>query len=105
MQTKKNFAQLLNDARLMADACKAHCDEVKAVGVSESFVAKVEAHISSLSAQDTVQEKLKADLKTATAKLSAELTELDKELNEMRRRVKIGIAPEQWREFGITASR
>lgn len=105
MAQKQSFAQFLSDIRLMTEGCNAHLDEVKAVGVTESMVAKLEEKNKILADLDTQQEKLKADLKTCTAKLSAELAEQEKLYNEMRRRVKVGITPEQWREFGITASR
>ena len=105
MAQKQSFAQFLSDTRLMTEGCNAHLDEVKAVGVTESMVAKLEEKNKVLEDLDTQQEKLKADLKTCTAKLSAELAEQEKLYNEMRRRVKVGITPEQWREFGITVSR
>ena len=105
MAVKKSFAQFLSDTRLMTEGCNAHLDEVKAVGITESMVAKLEEKSKALAELDTQQEKLKADLKSLTAKLTTELTAQEKLLNEMRRRVKVGIAQEQWREFGITARR
>ena len=105
MGVKKTFAQFLSDTRLMTEGCNAHLDEVKAVGITESMIVKLEEKNKLLADLDTQQEKLKADLKSVTSKLTSELSAQEKLLNEARRRVKVGIATEQWREFGITASR
>jgi len=102
----KNFAQSLSDARLMADAVKAHIDELKAsTGMAEDTGEKLEALIKSMSDLDTAQEKLKAELKRKTSELDEKGKELDALVNDCRKRVKLGIAKDGWKEFGISATR
>ena len=102
----KNFAQSLSDARLMADAVKAHIDELKAsTGMAEDTGEKLEALIKSMSDLDTAQEKLKAELKSTTSSLNSRLAELSQVMTSSRQRVKLALPKEQWKEFGITASR
>lgn len=100
-----SFAQSLSDARLMADAIKAHETELKAVGLPEDTIEVLEGCIKAMSDLDTKQEKLKADLKATTASLDAKSAELSQVMQSARGRVKIAIPKEIWKEFGISATR
>lgn len=51
------------------------------------------------------QEKLKADLKTKTAEMDAELSAMKKLYAEAKKRVKLDIAQSQWCEYGIDDKR
>lgn len=101
----KTFAQNLSDARLMADAVKAHEEELVKDGMPSDTVEVLEGCIKALSDLDTKQEKLKAELKSTTSSLNSRLAELSQVMTSSRQRVKLALPKEQWKEFGITASR
>lgn len=101
----KSFAQSLSDARLMADAVKAHEAELKAVGLPEDSAESLKECVEELSRLDTQQEKLKADLKDTTAKMTEMMKKLDADMSDCTHRVKLAIPKEIWKEFGISATR
>ena len=102
----KNFAQSLADARLMADAIKAHIEELKgSTGMAEDTGEKLSALVKEMSDLDTAQEKLKADLKQKTAELDTKAKELDALMTDCKKRVKLGGSKDGWKEYGITATR
>lgn len=99
------FAQSLSDARLMADAVRAHEAELSSVALTSETSDEIASLAKEMEALDTVQEKLKADLKRATAELNAKSAKLCILLQDCRRRVKIAIAKDGWQEFGIRAKK
>lgn len=98
----RSFAQILSDAELMADATKAHEAELKAVGLPEGAADEVKKIVDALNTLNKQQEKLKADLKSTTTEMTRNQAELEKKVADMRKRIKLAIAQEQWREFGIS---
>ena len=99
------FAQSLSDARLMADAVRVHIDELKAVGMEENTADSLDAIVKVMGALDTAQEKLKSELKKTTAELNAKSVELNAIMTDCKRRVKLAIKKDGWKEFGISATR
>lgn len=99
------FAQSLSDARLMADAVRAHEAELKAVSLGSDMSDELSALAKEMEELDTAQEKLKADLKKATSALNAKSARLCLLLQDCRRRVKIAIDKDGWKEFGISAKK
>lgn len=97
----KTFAQRLSDARLMAAGIRSHAEELKSVSIGEERAVEIDTLLAKLQELDTRQEKLKAELKNCTS----ELTEQDKQLNDImqdsKKRVKITIHQSLWQEFGI----
>lgn len=100
-----SFSKSLSDARLMADAIKAHEEEMAKVGLPEDTVKRLSALIADMSALDTKQEKLKAEQKACTAELNGKAKELSEVMTDCKKRVKIAIKSDLWKEFGISASR
>ena len=99
------FAQALTNARLMSDAIKAHEADLLKVGLEEKTAESLKECVDELSRLDTEQEKLKADLKVTTAKMTDVLKELDRVMIDCKKRVKLAFKSEQWKEFGIAATR
>ena len=89
----------------MADAIKAHAEELAKVGLPEDTVSKLNALVSDMNALDTKQEKLKAEQKACTAELNGKQKELSDIMADCKKRVKLAIKSDLWKEFGITASR
>ena len=95
------FAQSLVDARLMADASKAHATELATVSFNADSPAELETLVNEMSILDTKQEKLKADLKACTAELDSKAKRLLLVMQDCKKRVKLALPHEAWKEFGI----
>ncbi len=102
MKMAKSFAQKLSDARLMVAGIKSHKDELAGVTLGEEQAAAMEAQFNKLRELDTLQEKLKAELKTCTAELDKQAKELDDALKDAKKRVKLTLPQSLWQEFGIS---
>jgi SOS response regulatory protein OraA/RecX len=106
MSTKsKAYAEQISDAQVMKSGLKAHLDELQQRGISPQFIDTLEESINSSIEQNNAQEKLKADLKAATATLETLLKKLDASMSEATKVVKLQMPQEQWKEFGIKAKR
>ena len=106
MSTKsKAYAEQISDAQVMKAGLAANLDELQRRGISQQFVATLNGRINSAIEQNNLQEKLKADLKSATAALETMLKELDASMSEAIKVVKLQIPQAQWKEFGIKAKR
>ena len=70
-----------------------------------AFTTLLETNRKAAATLNDEQEKLKADLKMKTAELEAKLSELDKQMREARKIVKLDFTQTQWKEFGITDKR
>lgn len=97
---KKSYSENITSARVMIDGLKAHAAKLPA-GIDSAFIDKLEATKNKAEVLNSEQEKLKADLKTKTEALEAELQSLQTQYAEAKKRVKLDIAQSQWREFGI----
>ncbi len=89
----------------MSDAISVHSTELSSVGLPEDTSAKISALVSEMNALDTKQEKLKAEQKACTAELNAKSKELSDIMADCKKRVKLAIKQELWKEFGISATR
>lgn len=101
----KSFSDKLSAARLMAAGLKAHAQEVAAVGVKKDVAQKLEAAVKTLSDLDTKQEKLKAELKACTAKMTEAAKQMAALSQDAQKRVKIAVPSSLWKEFGISAKK
>ena len=106
MSTKsKAYAEQISDAQVMKAGLTANLNELQQRGITPQFIDTLDKHITNSIAQNNVQEKLKADLKAATAALENMLKELNTTMSEATKVVKLQIPQEQWKEFGIKAKR
>ncbi len=101
VMSRVTFAQSLTDARLMSDALKAHGEELAKVGLDVEASEKLTALIAKMGEKDTEQEKLKTDLKKTTAALNAMSAELSVLMSDCKKRVKLAMKKDVWKEFGI----
>ncbi len=101
----KTFAETMNNAQLMASALKTNLETLKKRGMTQEFIDAFEASVSSIIAKNVEQERLKADLKTATAAIDTLLKQLDTQMKEAVKVVKLDIPQSQWKEFGIQAKK
>ena len=99
--SKNSFAETANDAKTMIAGLKANPDAVAKRGLDKEFTAKMEKALEVVKNLDNEQEALKAKLKTKTAELDTEITNLQALYSEAKKVVKMSVDQAGWREFGI----
>ncbi|MDY3548004.1 hypothetical protein PG291_05260 [Riemerella anatipestifer] len=102
---KKGLAEVVHAAELMLSGLKAHQSDLSSRGLDADFIKTMEDLMKDLVQANNLQEKLKADLKTQTAKVEQLMSNLQKTASEARKRVKLDIQRSQWKEFGIEDKR
>ena len=98
---KNSFAEKMNNAKLMLDAVKQNAERLTKRGLDVDFVTRYEGVYNETQAQNTEQEKVKTELKTATEALKQKSHELDALYSEAKKIVKIEMENSTWKEFGI----
>jgi hypothetical protein len=101
----KSYAVQISNAQVMLAGIKANLGLLEKRGITDEFASSLEGLLNDSIAKNNEQEKLKADLKSATAALDVLLTQMLKSMSEATTVVKMEIPKEQWKEFGITAKR
>jgi vancomycin resistance protein YoaR len=101
----KTFAQTVADAQLMKAALKSNLKTLANRGMTQEFIDAFGNSLSSLTAKDVEQEKLKADLHTVTAAMDELSQQLNAQMQEAVKVVKLEMPKERWKEFGIKAKR
>ena len=102
---KKSYAEKISSAQVMLGGLNKHLNELTQRGMSQEFISKLMGNTEKAVTQNIEQEKLKADLRTATASLNNTVSQIDLAMSEATKVVKLAIPKEQWIEFGITAKR
>ncbi len=97
---RKTYAENIKLLQVMVDGLNGNKDNLPK-GLDEAFITNLSSSLAKTITYNSEQEKLKADLKTKTAHLEAELAKALKFYSEAKKRVKLDIPREQWREFGI----
>ena len=101
----KMYAAQISDAQVMESGLKNNQEQAARRGLDVAFTILLETNRKAAATLNDEQEKLKADLKMKTAELEAKLSELDKQMREARKIVKLDFTQTQWKEFGITDKR
>ena len=100
--SKRSYAEVINDAKLMVSGLKSNTDRVSKRGLDKDFISKLESIMVKSQTLDNEQEDLKAKLKTKTSELDNEMMELEKLMSESKKVVKLEMPQETWQAFGIT---
>jgi hypothetical protein len=101
--SKKTYAEQINDAGVMATGLQNNADAASKRGLDETFVSKMIDDLEEAIGLNSVQEKLKADLKQKTQELEAKMAALNAAVAQARKIVKIDFPQARWIEFGIGA--
>jgi hypothetical protein len=101
----QSYAKQVSDAQVMATGLKSNIGKLQKRGTSEEFIASLDGWLNSTIARNSEQEKLKADLKSATAALHNSQQQLDLIMKEATTVVKLETPQTQWKEYGITDKR
>ncbi len=106
MSTKsRSYAQQIHSAHLMATALLANLEILKKRGMTEEFIAELNATLDSVIDKNSEQERLKAELKMATFDLETLMTKLHAKMKEALKVVKLEVQQQQWKEYGIDHKR
>ena len=100
--SKRSYAEVINDAKLMVSGLKSNTDRVSKRGLDKDFISKLESIMVKSQTLDNEQEDLKAKLKTKTSELDNEMMELEKLMSESKKVVKLEMPQETWKAFGIS---
>ncbi len=100
-KTKKNYAEVISQAQVMATGLKNNQAEIAKRGIGADFVTELEQIRIEAIALNDEQERLKAELKLKTEALNAKMDIIHTKLSEARKVVKLSIPQSQWLEFGI----
>ncbi|MDR1864443.1 MAG: hypothetical protein LBR08_02615 [Bacteroidales bacterium] len=97
--SQKSYADRISAAQVMSSALQANSDLVGRRGVNTGEYAGL---LDKAIVLNNTQEKLKADLKAATAELDGVMAELNKQTAHAKKIVKMDIPKVRWKEFGIS---
>ena len=100
--SKRSYAEVINDVKLMISGLKSNTDRVSKRGLDKDFISKLESIMVKSQTLDNEQEDLKAKLKTKTSELDNEMMELEKLMSESKKVVKLEMPQETWQAFGIS---
>ena len=103
--SKRSYAEVINDVKLMVSGLKSNTDRVSKRGLDKDFISKLESIMVKSQTLDNEQEDLKAKLKTKTSELDNEMMELEKLMSESKKIVKLEMEKTSWRSFGIQDSK
>ena len=101
---KKTYSTNLVESQVMIDGLKGRNDKLP-LGVKAEDITKLEELRKKMETLNSEQEKLKADLKTQTARLDALRKEIDVHYADAKKRIKLDFARERWVEFGFDDKR
>lgn len=99
------YAEQVSKNELMLSGLKNNAGKLSRRGIDETFISQYETDHKTVIALNNEQERLKAELKLKTNELDALLTKVNAANSEASKLVKMDIPQEQWKEFGITASK
>ena len=101
---KKTYSTNLVESQVMIDGLKGRNDKLP-LGVKAEDITKLEELRKKMETLNSEQEKLKADLKTQTARLDTLRKEIDVHYADAKKRIKLDFARERWIEFGFDDKR
>ena len=101
---KKTYSTNLVESQVMIDGLKGRNDKLP-LGVKAEDITKLEELRKKMETLNSEQEKLKADLKTQTARLDTLRKEIDVHYADAKKRIKLDFARERWVEFGFDDKR
>jgi hypothetical protein len=98
---RQTYAEVINSVKVMVSGLKANSDRVSKRGLSNDFITNLDSVMQDAMRLDNEQESLKAKLKQKTAELEGAMVKIDQQMSEAKKVVKLEMAKESWKEFGI----
>jgi hypothetical protein len=102
---KSSFAEQINSVRVMVSGLKSNSDRIAKRGFGNEKVDKLSLLQQTAMLLDNEQEALKSRLKEKTVQVEGTMKEMEALMSEAKKVVKLEMAKESWKEFGINASK
>lgn len=102
---KQSFAELVNQATLMAAGLRKYFGEVSKAGITMEFIEKLEKKTKEVIELNNEQEAIKAELKGKTAELDDAMIQFTAELTRARKSVKFSENQKNWVAYGVMDKR
>ncbi|MDO4229394.1 MAG: hypothetical protein Q4C98_06240 [Capnocytophaga sp.] len=102
---KTGYDQLVSKVETMVAGLKNNAQEVQKRGADADFIAKLEKQREEVVALNNEQERLKSELKIKTEAVDVKLKEIEKQMSEAKKIVKLAIPQAGWKAFGIEDSK
>lgn len=103
--SEHSYPEQMNKTKVMLAGLKTNQERMTKRGLATEFVNQLEQVYQQIMTIDNEQEALKAKLKVKTSEMTNRLEEMDKLYREAKKVVKLEMAQEAWREFGIEDQR
>ena len=97
----KSYAKKINDTKVMLAGLNSNTERIGKRGISAEFISKLQGVHDEARTIDNEQEALKARMKEKSDALNLKMEELDGLYREAKKAVKLEMAKESWKEFGI----
>lgn len=104
MVSKRSYAEIISKSKVLVDAMNANQSSLSAK-LDKEFITMLHNNIEEAAKLNTLQEKLKSDLKEQTAKLEDVIKQVNKQYAEAKKRIKLDFPQERWNEFGFPDKR
>jgi hypothetical protein len=102
---EKSFSDVMSGANVMVSGLFANLPQLENRGMNQAFVDDLSTRLTRLKSLDAEQESLKAQLKTKSAALDAELKGLRDKIAEAKKVVKLAADKTTWKAYGISDSK
>lgn len=98
---KQGFSDLMHQCEVMVSGIKRNREKLTASGIDQARIDEFDSLYNGSKEKNNEQEKMKADLKAKTADLSNDIKNLRKLFANMKKRIKLEVEKERWKEYGI----
>lgn len=102
---RTSIAEILSFVNVLIAGLRANQEQMAKRGISPEFVTELETLKNEVIELNNEQEALKAKLKEKTDLIEAKLGAIEKKSAEAKKIVKIEVAQNLWKEYGITDQR
>ena len=104
MSEKRSYAEIISQVRMLIEAMRVNVSSLPQP-LNDVFINELESLVEDAERVNVKQEKLKADLKTETAKIDSIRKEIDIRYSDAKKRIKLDFPKERWLEFGFSDKR
>jgi LPS O-antigen subunit length determinant protein (WzzB/FepE family) len=95
----------ISAAQAMVGALKANPSALQHRGMTDAFINNFDMALNNAVGKNNEQERLKADLKNATAELDSHMKQVSQAMSEATKLVKLSLPQNEWVHYGVTATR
>ena len=101
----RTFSDKMNDTKLLVLGMQQNIEQLGDIGITAEKVSALEELQKKVAELNSKQESLKKQLKECTAELAVASKDLSTKQSDFRKRIKIIIPQENWKDFGIDSKK